>query len=541
MKSKLRICIIIFFIILFGYCIKSNATISTESKQVNSGEQFSITVSSDIPVVSYKIDVTGYSGLQFITSSGGTGAGGTSISNATTTGNTTLATFVFKAPDVTSDTQYSINISASEMGDEQLNPVGNSSCTATITVKAPEAPIDPTPAPDPVQPETPATDPGSTESPTPSTGNSDGNTTTTTTTTGDNTSDNKKSSEATLSNLGIRPNDFTGFTRNKYEYDVEVPNDVAEVEVYAIPRDSKAKVTGTGKVKLDVGENKLNVVVTAEDGTTKTYTINVTRVASEDEEKTDNTENPEEKTLALQALSITNVNLSPKFDPEKYEYTVGITEDLSSLDIEAKANEENATVEIIGNENLQQGENTITILVSNSETDESATYQITVNKNVKEEVIASTQFGTKQIILIVAVLVLIAIIVGAIIYKIRLSRNDEDDEIEFPGADELDKALAEHQELAEDDWQNKWEDSWNDDWQNEDDSEFGENGEQVQEDKANVLDSYIINKNAERKDKNNYKEDSKKQIDNHWSKNQNDENNDYHNSDNYSRRRGKHF
>lgn len=498
MKSKLRICIIIFFIILFGYCIKSNATISTESKQVNSGEQFSITVSSDIPVVSYKIDVTGYSGLQFITSSGGTGAGGTSISNATTTGNTTLATFVFKAPDVTSDTQYSINISASEMGDEQLNPVGNSSCTATITVKAPEAPIDPTP-------------------------------------------DNKKSSEATLSNLGIRPNDFTGFTRNKYEYDVEVPNDVAEVEVYAIPRDSKAKVTGTGKVKLDVGENKLNVVVTAEDGTTKTYTINVTRVASEDEEKTDNTENPEEKTLALQALSITNVNLSPKFDPEKYEYTVGITDDLSSLDIEAKANEENATVEIIGNENLQQGENTITILVSNSETDESATYQITVNKNVKEEVIASTQFGTKQIILIVAVLVLIAIIVGAIIYKIRLSRNDEDDEIEFPGADELDKALAEHQELAEDDWQNKWEDSWNDDWQNEDDSEFGENGEQVQEDKANVLDSYIINKNAERKDKNNYKEDSKKQIDNHWSKNQNDENNDYHNSDNYSRRRGKHF
>ena len=330
---------------------------------------------------------------------------------------------------------------------------------------------------------------------------------------------------------------------------MEVPNDVAEVEVYAIPRDSKAKVTGTGKVKLDVGENKLNVVVTAEDGTTKTYTINVTRAASE-EENTDNTENPEEtpaieqpeeKTLALQTLSIKNVNLSPKFDPEKYEYTVGITEDLSSLDIEAKANEENATVEIIGNENLQQGENTITILVSNSETDESATYQITVNKNVKEEVVASTQFGTKQIILIVAVLVLIAIIVGAIIYKIRLSRNDEDDEIEFPGADELDKALAEHQELAEDDWQNKWEDSWNDDWQNEDDSEFGENGEQVQEDKANVLDSYIINKNAERKDKNNYKEDSKKQIDNHWSKNQNDENNDYHNSDNYSRRRGKHF
>ena len=40
-----------------------------------------------------------------------------------------------------------------------------------------------------------------------------------------------------------------------------------------------------------------------------------------------------------------------------------LSERLSSLEIEAKANKENATVEILGNENLQQGENTITILL----------------------------------------------------------------------------------------------------------------------------------------------------------------------------------
>ncbi len=512
--------------ILLGTSVASAAGTSLTATSTNVQVGDSVTINASYTAASWDITVSG-DGI-----SGDIYVGYTEQLNEETT-NKSFSLDTSKAGT------YTIAMSGTITDENGVTIPVQDSVTVTVTEPAP------TPDPDPVQPETPATDPGSTGSTTPSTRNSNGNTTTT----GDNTSDNKKSSEATLSNLGIRPNDFTGFTRNKYEYDVEVPNDVAEVEVYATPRDSKAKVTGTGKVKLDVGENKLNVAVTAEDGTTKTYTINVTRAASE-EENTDNTENPEEtpaieqpeeKTLALQTLSIKNVNLSPKFDPEKYEYTVGITEDLSSLDIEAKANEENATVEIIGNENLQQGENTITILVSNSETDESATYQITVNKNVKEEVVASTQFGTKQIILIVAVLVLIAIIVGAIIYKIRLSRNDEDDEIEFPGADELDKALAEHQELAEDDWQNKWEDSWNDDWQNEDDSEFGENGEQVQEDKANVLDSYIINKNAERKDKNNYKEDSKKQIDNHWSKNQNDENNDYHNSDNYSRRRGKHF
>ena len=448
MKSKLRIFILIFSIILFGYCIKSNAAISAESKQVNSGEQFSVTVTSDVPLVSYKVQLNGYSGLQFVTSSGGTGAGGAIISNATTTGNRTLATFEFKAPDVSSDTQYTISFSATEMGDENLNSVGDSSTDATITVKAPESPSDPSTSESPT---TPTQEP---EQPVATT----------------------KSSEARLRDFGIRPKeyDFTGFKSNIYEYSVEVPNDVTEVTVYAVPRDDKATATGAGKISLKEGENTAKVVVTAEDGkTTKEYTLTITRTPSEQpaENPTDTTgettptedpnatETPDntetENIFGLESLSIKNFSISPKFSTDEYEYTVGVTEDLSSLEIEAKANKENATVEILGNENLQQGENTITILVTDAETEQTATYQIVVNKNSNAEVIAQVNWlnpstwGTQQIIIVVVVVILILIIAGVIIAKVKLAKRDIDEELEFPGADELDKAMAEHQELTD--------------------------------------------------------------------------------------------
>ena len=285
-----------------------------------------------------------------------------------------------------------------------------------------------------------------------------------------------KSSEARLRDFGIRPKeyDFTGFKSNTYEYSVEVPNDVTEVTVYAVPRDDKATKTGAGKISLKEGENTAKVVVTAEDGkTTKEYTLTITRTPSEQpaENPTDTTgettptedpnatETPDntetEDTFGLESLSIKNFSISPKFSTDEYEYTVGVTEDLSSLEIEAKANKENATVEILGNENLQQGENTITILVTDPETEQTATYQIVVNKNSNAEVVAQVNWldpstwGTQQIIIFVVVIVLILVIVGVIIAKVKLAKRDVDEELEFPGADELDKAMAEHQELSD--------------------------------------------------------------------------------------------
>ena len=259
--------------------------------------------------------------------------------------------------------------------------------------------------------------------------------------------------EARLKNLGIKPEeyDFTGFDSEKTEYSVELPNEIEEVEVYATAKDSKAQITGTGMITLKEGINELPVEVIAVDGTKKVYTLKVTRKESEEIGATTT------NTFGLSTLSISGLKLNSKFDVETYEYTVELEEDINSLDIQVEANEENATVEVIGNENLKQGENTITILVTNNETQEVVTYQVIVNKNIvqQEQIVQKSwlkpeTWGKEEKIKIAIIIVLIILIIWAIILKIKISKeSDSKRNVALPGADELDKAIAEHQELSE--------------------------------------------------------------------------------------------
>ena len=263
--------------------------------------------------------------------------------------------------------------------------------------------------------------------------------------------ENVVQSEARLSNLGIRPEeyDFEGFNKDKTEYSVEIPSDVKEIEVYAEAVNSNCQITGVGMITLEEGDNTLKIDVISENGTKKTYTIKVTRtVAKVDKE-------PEEEKFGLSDLSIIGLKLNPKFDGETYEYRVDLTEDLSELEIKTEKTDKDATVEIIGNENLKDGENVITILVKNEETEEVATYQIIVNKVVaQEEIVMSwlkpSTWGKEEYIKIALIIVLIILIISAIILKVQITKEEnKNKEIDFPGAEELDKAIAEHQELAE--------------------------------------------------------------------------------------------
>lgn len=67
-----------------------------------------------------------------------------------------------------------------------------------------------------------------------------------------------------------------GFSKDTTKYSLTVENDVKSINVKATERDSKASVSGDGVRKLEEGTNKINVVVTAENGNKRTYTINVT-------------------------------------------------------------------------------------------------------------------------------------------------------------------------------------------------------------------------------------------------------------------------
>ena len=258
-------------------------------------------------------------------------------------------------------------------------------------------------------------------------------------------------SDASLKSLGIKPDkyDFSGFKKDKTQYSVQVPKDVEEIEVYAEATSNKAKVTGTGKTQLKNGKNTIVVQVTAENGTTQTYTIEVTRGDS----GTTATTNSKDE-FGLSSLEINGLTLNPSFETGIYEYKVDLKEDLDSLDIATIATDDDTTVEIYGNEGFSLGENTITILVRNEKEDKTATYQIIVNKSLSEEEKMSwlkpSTWGKEEIIKIIIIAVLIILIVIAIILKVKIAKEkNEEEDLEFPGGEELDKALAEHQVLSE--------------------------------------------------------------------------------------------
>ncbi len=241
-----------------------------------------------------------------------------------------------------------------------------------------------------------------------------------------NTTSEEESSNANLSNLGIRPNDFSGFKPGTTTYNVTVPEDVESVEVYATAQDSAATVSGTGSQTLAYGENTLSVVVTAEDGTTKTYTINITR---EGEEETGETEGETEIINGLSNITIGDLELSPAFKKDVYEYTVQYIGENTSLDIQAVPTDPDYTVEILGNEDLKEGENIITILVADGEGNNVATYQLTVNKSLvdeealaKEEEERQQQEQRKMFMIAGGIIALILIIVIIIVIKRRRNR-----------------------------------------------------------------------------------------------------------------------
>lgn len=261
------------------------------------------------------------------------------------------------------------------------------------------------------------------------------------------TTTTEKSSVATLSNLGIRPNDFSGFKANTYFYNVEVPNETEKIEVYASKGQSGQTISGTGTKTLKEGANAFNVVVTAEDGKTqKTYTINVTRKAKEEQaEPTEETEQPEEdgnseeepivETFGLTELNIEKLELDPQFKTDVYEYKVDLKEDLEKLNITTLATKANSEIEITGNENLQEGENVITIIVKGENEAETVAYQIIVNKTLEKQEDTSNQEqeekNKKIIILSVAGGAILIIVIAVIAAKVKKSKNLDDDYIPY--------------------------------------------------------------------------------------------------------------
>ena len=368
MKTKLKIIIFVIAMLII-ICIGSrveaaSASITATKTTATVGENVTISVNINAAAWNLKVSGAGVSGGNIV----GYDSNG---SNTSTTKRYSLNT--------SSVGTYTINLTGDITdGSTDLNTkIGKA---VTVTVKAKQ------------------TNPSSTGGNSNSGSSSSGKTTTKKpTTTTKPTEEEKKSTDSTLSSLSIAEGAITPeFNKDVKEYAITLPNEVTKLNITATPTDSKATVSVTEYEELKEGENTITISVTAEDGTTKTdYVIKATR---------------QRKELALEKLIIkyTNQNgelvevpLTPEFISNIYEYSIETLEYwVKSLDIEALANIEGATIEISGADSLKEGENVITITVKNkitmepqeegaepTEQEETKTYTIKFNKNAEPTII----------------------------------------------------------------------------------------------------------------------------------------------------------
>jgi len=86
-----------------------------------------------------------------------------------------------------------------------------------------------------------------------------------------------KSNDATLGSLTVSSGTLMpAFNPNTTNYTVIVSSDVSSIMIGATANNSAATVSGIGTKLLNIGNNTFDIVVIAEDGTSKTYTVTVT-------------------------------------------------------------------------------------------------------------------------------------------------------------------------------------------------------------------------------------------------------------------------
>lgn len=212
------------------------------------------------------------------------------------------------------------------------------------------------------------------------------------------TEEPSKSSDKALKTLEVTPEGLDPeFDPETTSYTLNVGADVEKLEIKAAPNDEKATVEITGNESFVAGDNAVKITVTAQDETTRIYTINVKK--------------SEAITLGLSSLKINGYTLSPKFSSTVYEYKINILDpNVTKLDVSAVSNNENAKVEISGNTNLQKGENIVVITVTSQDGKDKAVYQIYVNKDA--EVVTNSN---KKIFIYIAIGVIIFIFIISIL------------------------------------------------------------------------------------------------------------------------------
>lgn len=417
MKSKITIIILLAITIIFSIQLNVKAVVISSDKQVESGSgTVTISVTSNQTLGAYTLKLVDTSGL---TLTGATGQHVSSdfktVTGSSADGTKNLGAFTFKVPTVNKDTKYNIKFSITGMETPDLEQVADETNTAVITVKAKQEQTIP-----------------STNTQTP----------TTTTPSTPTTPEKPKVEE--------KPN-FTETNKKMY-----AENDINLRANWSTSSKATKIEKGTELIVTATSNNKVNGYVwyrVSYNGQTKYVASNLLATTKPEEEPEQPVEEPEEETpeeptttadvpeentettdelKGLKSLEVEGLTLSPKFETGIYNYEAILKENITELKINTETIEEDGTVVIAGNTNIQEGENLITIIVYNAKGEAVATYQIIVNKNTLD--LTSTdellKYGNqaatlKTTIYMVAIILTTILLITVLIVRYKTQNKEE--------------------------------------------------------------------------------------------------------------------
>ena len=246
-----------------------------------------------------------------------------------------------------------------------------------------------------------------------------------------------RSADCSLSNIKLSTGSLK-YQKDKINYNIEVEYNITEITIDATLSDNKANFTenyGPRIVNLNLGNNAVILKVVAENGLTRTYTINIfrkkeiinttTKVSTEvttttkvaTEPVTTNTTTTETTTSQKQTTTkeATTKNNSQKrssnnylseiyvndeliiFNKEEYSHKINLPYNVETANIKVNTEDEKATFTIEGNNNLIFGDNVFLIKVE-AEDKTIRIYELIITKK-EENKILSNNSKLKELII----------------------------------------------------------------------------------------------------------------------------------------------
>lgn len=172
--------------------------------------------------------------------------------------------------------------------------------------------------------------------------------------------------DLTLSRIYVEPGTLEPeFSETRNYYTLLLNENITDLVVQATPTNENLKYEITGNKDLKIGENIITITVYGENNNTNTYTINALK-----------TNEPDKYNALLSTLIIDNYPFNEDFFSEIFNYTTKSTSKKENVDVFAYPQNPNAKVEITGNKNLKDSNNTITITVTSENGLATKTYTV---------------------------------------------------------------------------------------------------------------------------------------------------------------------